>query len=179
MCSDLAGCDSSDRRHLFWVPQTCREAVCGIETLAVFNKHATRLDLSQFIHGTSWARCYDPHASALVNPSYCASSTDNNSSWSPQYSSPTTDNPIPSCLSISKESPCLESDDRPSSETTPPSLPISARDHSTNSVRPAPDCPPAASDPPVSSYAHHFQSIAIILIPLISIYYFRTISSNK
>lgn len=84
VCSDLARSDSStsDRGLLFWAPESCREAVCSIETLAVFNKRATRLDLDQFVHGTSWMQCY---AEVLVHPS---SSVDNISSESPHCSLP-------------------------------------------------------------------------------------------
>ena len=32
--------------------------VCGIETVIVFGKHTSRLDLSQFVHGNAWAQCY-------------------------------------------------------------------------------------------------------------------------
>jgi len=177
MCLDLAGCDSSDSRHLFWVPQTCREAICGKETLAVFSKHATRLDLSQFVHGTSWTRCYDPHSSAPAHPFYSPSSADNISSRSPQYSSPA-DNPILSRLPTSKESPRFEPNNcPPPSEASPPgSFPISATDHCNNPAKQASDCPPPTSVP---SYAHYFQCVVIILIPLISIYYSLTISSSK
>jgi WD40 repeat protein len=57
-CLHLRGNDSSDRGYLFWVPETCRQALCGTEMLAVACKYTTRLDLSRFVHGTSWTQCY-------------------------------------------------------------------------------------------------------------------------
>jgi hypothetical protein len=62
-CSDLIDNNADDLGLLFWVPETCREAICNKETLAVFRKCTTRLDLNQFTHGTSWTQC----RSALVS----------------------------------------------------------------------------------------------------------------
>jgi WD40 repeat protein len=64
-CSNLAGGDSGDRGHLFWVPETCRAALCGAETLIVAGKRTTRLDLSRFVHGTSWTQCHFRNVSTL------------------------------------------------------------------------------------------------------------------
>jgi len=173
-CSDLADRDSSACGHLFWVPETCRKALCSKETLAVYNKHTTRLDLDQFAHGTSWTQCYDPQASV---PVHLSSSTDDISSGSPRYPS-LADNSIISSLPISKESPS-DSDDCPSlSKATPPSLPMSATDDCINSVEQVANSPPA-SDQSVWSYTHHFQNIAIVLIPVLTICYFRTIGGSK
>jgi WD40 repeat protein len=57
-CSNLVDRDSGDSRLLFWVPETCREALCGAETLIVAGKRTTRLDLSRFAHGVSWTECH-------------------------------------------------------------------------------------------------------------------------
>ena len=62
-CYDLIGSDAGDSGHLFWVPETCREAVCGTEILIVAAKRTTRLDLSGFSHGKLWTRCYSARVS--------------------------------------------------------------------------------------------------------------------
>jgi hypothetical protein len=56
-CSDLIDSDAGDCGLLFWVPESCRQAVCGPEILVIVGKRTTRLDLSQFAHGTSWTQC--------------------------------------------------------------------------------------------------------------------------
>jgi WD40 repeat protein len=61
-CSLLMNSKVKGRGLLFWVPETCREAVCGPETLAVIGKHTTRLDLSRFATGTLWTQCRGPPA---------------------------------------------------------------------------------------------------------------------
>lgn len=176
-CSDLADCDPSDSRHLFWVPETCREAMCGIEILAVFNKHTTRLDLSRFEHGTSWTQCYD-HTSDPPYQSHSGSST--GIRLQSVQCTVHADEPIPPCSPLSVECSCAESDDRPTlSGVTPPSLPMSAVGHCIGSVKQASDSPPPVSDQSFSSYARRFPHVAIILIPLITIYYFRAISNSK
>jgi WD40 repeat protein len=55
--------DTSHGAHLFWVPIPCREMLCGLETL-VLGKRSTQLDLSQFVHGKSWTKCYSPSLSS-------------------------------------------------------------------------------------------------------------------
>jgi WD40 repeat protein len=45
---------------VFWVPHLSRKGLCGIDTLLILGTHTTRLDLSQFVHGTSWTKCYSP-----------------------------------------------------------------------------------------------------------------------
>jgi hypothetical protein len=121
--------------------------MCGIETLAVFTKRTTRLDLSQFVHGTSWRQCYYAEG-------YSGSSTDNISSESPRCSLP--DNtPILSYPTVSN------------SEVDEPVGPLRVSD------RP----PPADQSDP--SYSRYFQTIAFVLVALVAVYYFRTISSSK
>jgi WD40 repeat protein len=152
VCSDLRS-EMNDHGHLFWVPESCREAMCGIETLAVFNKHTTRLDLSQFVHGRAWMQCYDPQAKVLVHPFYSDSSANNVSPQSPQCSPPA-NTPSPSCL--------LESN--------------SEADGSVGQLRVS-DRPPADQSDP--SYSHHFQKLAFVLVLLIVVCCFLTISSRK
>ena len=43
--------------HLFWAPMACRAALHGAE-LTVPGKPTTQLNVSQFVHGTSWLQCY-------------------------------------------------------------------------------------------------------------------------
>ncbi|KIM73866.1 hypothetical protein PILCRDRAFT_801778 [Piloderma croceum F 1598] len=50
---------------LFWVPYSNRTGLCGIDTLLVLGTCPTRVDLSRFVHGTSWTLCYSSHASSL------------------------------------------------------------------------------------------------------------------
>ena len=51
---------ASDDHLLFWVPPPYRGRVCGIESLVICGKHATRLDFSRFVHGSNWTQCYSP-----------------------------------------------------------------------------------------------------------------------
>ncbi|KIM71946.1 hypothetical protein PILCRDRAFT_46046, partial [Piloderma croceum F 1598] len=42
---------------LFWVPYSNRTGLCGVDTLLVLGTYPTRVDLSRFVHGTSWTLC--------------------------------------------------------------------------------------------------------------------------
>jgi WD40 repeat protein len=56
--SHVLGADGDDRL-LFWVPQLSRLGLHGIATFVILGApHATRLDLSGFVHGKSWTDCY-------------------------------------------------------------------------------------------------------------------------
>ena len=149
VCSDLRS-ELSDHERLFWVPESCREALCGIEIRAVFNKHITRLDLSQFVYGKAWMQCYDPQAKVLVHPFYSDSSTKNVSSQSPQFSAPE-NTPSPSCQLVSN----------------------SEADDSVGWLQVSDRPPPADQSDP--SYFHHFQNLVLVLVPLIAISCFLTI----
>jgi WD40 repeat protein len=46
------------RNLLFWVPPDCRKSICGRETVSVIGTRLTRVDLSKFVHGKSWAQCH-------------------------------------------------------------------------------------------------------------------------
>jgi WD40 repeat protein len=79
-CSDMMSSEVGAGGHLFWVPKTCREALCGVDTLIVLGKRTTRLDLHRFVHGTSWTQCYCPRgASRELSLSHqCVSPTETN-----------------------------------------------------------------------------------------------------
>jgi len=49
---------------ILWVPPTCRGGICGKETVAIVGARLTRVDLSRFVHGSSWERCFSPNSSA-------------------------------------------------------------------------------------------------------------------
>jgi len=51
---------ASDASFAFWVPPTYQGGLCGMETLVIFGKHTTRLDLSQLAHGMAWTKCHSP-----------------------------------------------------------------------------------------------------------------------
>jgi hypothetical protein len=43
---------------LFWLPPYYRRGLYGPNVTAVMGRHRTKLDFSQFLHGTSWTQCY-------------------------------------------------------------------------------------------------------------------------
>ncbi|KAJ7654051.1 hypothetical protein DFH06DRAFT_994143 [Mycena polygramma] len=46
---------------MFWVPPALRESLYFPPgTLAISARGTTKLDLSRFVHGTEWAKCFDP-----------------------------------------------------------------------------------------------------------------------
>ena len=45
---------------LLWVPPGCREGICAKETVAIVGARLTRMDLSRFVHGLSWGKCFSP-----------------------------------------------------------------------------------------------------------------------
>ncbi|KAJ7609610.1 hypothetical protein DFH06DRAFT_1247115 [Mycena polygramma] len=46
---------------MFWVPPWLREGLyLPHNTLLISAKGTTKLDLSRFLHGTEWTRCFDP-----------------------------------------------------------------------------------------------------------------------
>jgi WD40 repeat protein len=70
-CSNLVEYDVLDQGLLFWVPETCRQAVCGPEMLFVFRKRTTRLDLGRFAHGAAWMQCRSSHVSCFDSSRLC------------------------------------------------------------------------------------------------------------
>jgi len=50
---------------LFWVPPHNRRGICSSETITIMGTPLNRLDLYQFMHGSSWAQCYIPPAPAI------------------------------------------------------------------------------------------------------------------
>jgi WD40 repeat protein len=44
---------------LMWIPPLHRTGLHRPSTIWVVGKHETRLDLSKFVHGRSWMRCFD------------------------------------------------------------------------------------------------------------------------
>ncbi|KAJ7653540.1 hypothetical protein DFH06DRAFT_1203728, partial [Mycena polygramma] len=46
---------------MFWVPPWLREGLyLPHNTLVICANGTTKLDLSRFVHGTEWTRCFDP-----------------------------------------------------------------------------------------------------------------------
>ncbi|KAJ7653603.1 hypothetical protein DFH06DRAFT_1204133, partial [Mycena polygramma] len=46
---------------VFWVPPWLREGLyLPHNTLVISAKGTTKLDLSRFVHGTEWTKCFDP-----------------------------------------------------------------------------------------------------------------------
>ncbi|KZP10151.1 hypothetical protein FIBSPDRAFT_991546 [Athelia psychrophila] len=49
---------NSPTELLFWVPPAYRTGLWRPNSTVVIGRHATRLDLTQFVHGRDWARCH-------------------------------------------------------------------------------------------------------------------------
>ncbi|KZP18430.1 WD40 repeat-like protein [Athelia psychrophila] len=49
---------NSPNELLFWVPPAYRTGLWRPNSTVVISRHTTRLDLTEFVHGRNWARCY-------------------------------------------------------------------------------------------------------------------------
>jgi WD40 repeat protein len=49
---------TKNSKLLFWLPPYYRRGLWGPNATAVMGRHTTKLDFSQFVHGTSWTQCY-------------------------------------------------------------------------------------------------------------------------
>jgi WD40 repeat protein len=49
---------SKNSELLFWLPPYYRRGLWGPNTITVMARHTTKLDFSQFVHGTSWTQCF-------------------------------------------------------------------------------------------------------------------------
>jgi WD40 repeat protein len=50
---------SKNSELLCWVPPYYRMGLWGPNVKTVIGRYTTKLDFSQFVHGTSWAQCYN------------------------------------------------------------------------------------------------------------------------
>ncbi|KAJ7660693.1 hypothetical protein DFH06DRAFT_1193167 [Mycena polygramma] len=51
---------------VFWVPPWLREGLyLPHNTLVISVKGTTKLDLSRFVHGTEWTKCFDPKSMSI------------------------------------------------------------------------------------------------------------------
>lgn len=48
---------------LFWVPEHCRKGFYWPRTRGVLGAQGTAVDLSKFVHGTEWTKCWQPSSS--------------------------------------------------------------------------------------------------------------------
>ena len=48
----------SNNELLFWIPPTCQAGLWRPSNVCVLGPNSTRLDLSRFVHGTSWHHCH-------------------------------------------------------------------------------------------------------------------------
>ena len=49
----------SSSELLFWVPPSHRTGLWRPRNVGVIGEGSTKLDFSRFVHGTSWAQCYE------------------------------------------------------------------------------------------------------------------------
>ncbi|KAJ7653615.1 hypothetical protein DFH06DRAFT_1204243 [Mycena polygramma] len=51
---------------MFWVPPWLREGLyLPHNTLVISAKGTTKFDLSRFVHGTEWTKCFDPKSMSI------------------------------------------------------------------------------------------------------------------
>ncbi|KAJ7908422.1 hypothetical protein B0H13DRAFT_2016546 [Mycena leptocephala] len=52
---------NSSGQRIFWVPPWQRTGLSlSRNTLTICTQGTTKLDFSQFVHGTEWEKCFDP-----------------------------------------------------------------------------------------------------------------------
>ncbi|KZT41001.1 WD40 repeat-like protein [Sistotremastrum suecicum HHB10207 ss-3] len=74
MQSDSVGSDflthgwvfGEKEERLFWVPSPLRQSFVKLPAQLEDNPDATSVDLTNFVHGTEWMKCYDPEPSSSV-----------------------------------------------------------------------------------------------------------------
>ena len=59
---------TGSRSLLVWVPPANRMGICTKETLLICGTRTTRVDLSRFVHGKDWIKCYDPAIAEPTSP---------------------------------------------------------------------------------------------------------------
>jgi WD40 repeat protein len=57
----------SNHLLLFWVPVQSRQGLCDAKSLFVLGPRRVQLDLSKFVHGTSWTQCQQPINEEISN----------------------------------------------------------------------------------------------------------------
>jgi hypothetical protein len=164
----------SDDLPLFWVPDSCRQALTGIETLVVCGRNTTRLNLSQFVYGKLWQQCYFP-SDTNVCSSPLSSLLIGSGPVIPQSPSPG------HCIQSHKPTPFeqVNSKVNPILNANPDGLSVEAKCSHIESTEDDFLGFTSNSDYSESSYLHYILHVTSVLVLLIAIYCFYTIGSHR
>jgi hypothetical protein len=53
---------------LFWIPPDYRSSIWRPSNTAIIGRMVTRLDLSRFVHGMDWTKCFDENKLVSTDP---------------------------------------------------------------------------------------------------------------